>query len=346
MSKENKTPETRLTRGMHERLLYMDQLLRRKKPLTAPSIGKHFHVSDKTVRKDLAYLRDRMGMPLDFDEERNTWYYTEEVVNPLPDQAVTEGEFFVMMVARAALEQYRGLPFHRGLTRSAEKMARALRTKVSFSVADFACGISFRSMGTPKIDPAVFNIVSRGMTRQVAVTFDYQKPGDRAARRRTAQFWHLSFRNAMWYVVAYDEEKKARRTFALTRIQNPVLTLTRFTVPEDFSPDTHFAKAFSVLGGNGDYRIVIRFRGASAVRVQECEWHETEKWRPLPNGEVELELRLGALEEIERWILSWGPEAEAIEPQPLRDRIAATVAQLARAYGVDDRGARGEAAAG
>jgi proteasome accessory factor B len=316
---------------MHERLLYIDQLLRRKKPVTAEAVARHFHVSGKTIRNHLAYLRDRMNRPLEFDEQRNTWYYTEEV-GPMPDQVISEGEVFVLMVARAALEPYRGLPFHRKLTQSAEKMARALSTKVSFSLDDYAGRISFHNTGTPKIDPLVFDVVSKGMTRGVEVTFDYRKPVDTAARRRTAQLWHATFRGGMWYIIGYDPEAEGRRTFALTRITRPVLTLTKFTVPEDFSPEDHFANAFSVLGGDGDYRIVIRFRGASAVRVQECEWHESEKWRDLGGGVVELELRLGALEEIERWVLSWGAEAEVIEPRELRERIARTMANVAKLY--------------
>jgi len=224
------------------------------------------------------------------------------------------------------------MPFHRRLTHSAEKMARSLSTKVSFSLADYAGRISFRNTGTPKIDPAVFNLVSKGMARGREVTFDYRKPGDPTARRRTAQLWHATFRGGMWYIVGYDPEAKGRRTFALTRIARPVVTLTKFTVPEDFSPEAHFANAFSVLGGEGNHRIRLRFRGASAVRVQECEWHESEKWRPLPGGEVELELRLGALEEIERWVLSWGVEEEVIEPQALRERVAATISHLATSY--------------
>jgi proteasome accessory factor B len=140
--------------------------------------------------------------------------------------------------------------------------------------------------------------------------------------------------------------EKGRRTFARTRMRRRVLTSTRFEVPPDFSPDRHFANAFSVLGGDGDYRIVIRFRGASAVRVQECEWHESEQWRDLGGGVVELELRLGALAEIERWVLSWGAEAEVIELRELRERVATTVAHLAKLYRDAEEDAPGETAAG
>jgi len=328
---------TRLTRGMLERLLYIDDLLRRKQPVTCSTIARHFGRRRGTIQQDMDHLRNTMGRPLEFDGRRNTWRYTEEV-GPLPDEVITEGELFTMMVARASLEQFRGTPFFARLTRCAEKLARSLKTRVPFSAGDYARRVSFRGLGRPKIDPAVFNTVSRGMARRVEVAFDYRKPGDGAVRRRTAQLWHAAYRGAMWYAIGYDREAGGRRTFALTRMSNPVLTPTKFTVPADFSPEQHFANAFSVLGGDGDHRIVIRFRGAGAVRVQECEWHESEKWRPLPNGEVELRLRLGALDEIARWVLSWGADAEVIEPRPLRERVAATVATLGNVYRAPEPG--------
>ena len=39
------------------------------------------------------------------------------------------------------------------------------------------------------------------------------------------------------------------------------------------------------------------------------------------DGEIELTVTLGGLEEIERWILSWGAHARVIEPIELKKLI-------------------------
>jgi proteasome accessory factor B len=54
--------------------------------------------------------------------------------------------------------------------------------------------------------------------------------------------------------------------------------------------------------------------------------------RELPGGTLELTLRLGALVEVEQWILSWGASAEAISPPELRASIRQTATALARTY--------------
>ena len=41
----------------------------------------------------------------------------------------------------------------------------------------------------------------------------------------------------------------------------------------------------------------------------------------LADGELELSVELGSLEEIERWLLSWGDHAAVLEPAELKRRI-------------------------
>lgn len=43
-------------------------------------------------------------------------------------------------------------------------------------------------------------------------------------------------------------------------------------------------------------------------------------------------LRLGALAEIERWVPTWGADAEVVQPKELRHRLRATAATLLERY--------------
>jgi predicted DNA-binding transcriptional regulator YafY len=43
-------------------------------------------------------------------------------------------------------------------------------------------------------------------------------------------------------------------------------------------------------------------------------------------------MTLGNLEEIERWILSWGSHAEVLGPPELKEQIAKTVLSLSDTY--------------
>ena len=45
-----------------------------------------------------------------------------------------------------------------------------------------------------------------------------------------------------------------------------------------------------------------------------------------------MSLQLGSLEEIERWILSWGEHAVVLEPKALLERMQKNVQALSRIY--------------
>ena len=57
-----------------------------------------------------------------------------------------------------------------------------------------------------------------------------------------------------------------------------------------------------------------------------------QKIKQLRDGEIELSLTLGNLEEVERWILSWGSHAQVLAPSELKERIAEIVAALSETY--------------
>ena len=314
-----------------ERMLRIHDELRRGAFTNCTKLAAALEVSRKTIVRDIAFMRDRLELPIEFDPRINAYRYTHPV-SAFPTVHVSEGELLALLVARKALEQYRGTPFHRQLEVSFDKLTAGLKDRITFSPADELRSVSFKNVGLGRADLAIFNTLSTAVLRQQEVEFEYRKPGEAAAARRRVQPYHLAHRENLWYLVAFDQERGALRTFALPRIARATLSPTHFTRPADFSPEKFFASALGVLGGERDYRVVIRFTAAVADRVREREWHESQELRALSDGRLELRLRLGALPEIERWVLTWGREAEVLQPAELRERLRVTTTSLAKTY--------------
>jgi proteasome accessory factor B len=321
----------RASRPPLERMLRVHEELQRGAHVNCTKLAATMEVSIRTIMRDLEFMRDRWELPIEFDTRRNTFAYTRPVTN-LPTVQATEGELVALLVARKALEQYRGTPFHRQLAVAFEKMSAGLRDNVSFTPTDDLRAVSFKNMGLGKADLTVFNHLSRAVVKRFEVEFDYRKPGETKPARRRVRPYHLANRENLWYLIAFDVARGALRTFAVPRIARVSVQDAKFERPTDFSPERFFANALGVLGGERDYRIVIRFSAAVADRVREREWHESQRVRELGGGGVELTLRLGALLEIERWILTWGADAEVVAPEELRERIKATSAVLLKRY--------------
>ncbi|GAB1487950.1 WYL domain-containing protein [Opitutaceae bacterium] len=313
------------------RMLRIHEELRRGRLVNCTGLARDLEVCRKTVVRDLAFMRDQLDLPVEFDPHLQAYRYTHPVA-AFPTVQVTEGELMALLVAQRALEQYRGTPFHRQLEIAFGKLTEGLRDKISFSPADELRAVSFRNIGLGKTDLAVFNTLSTAVLKLQVVEFAYKKSGQTRATRRRVRPYHLAHRENLWYLIALDEERGALRTFALPRIAETRVTGDTFAKPEEFSPEKFFASALGVLGGEGDYQVVIRFTAAAADHVREREWHESQALRDLPDGGLELTLRLGALAEVSRWILGWGDSAEVIAPPELRTHLRATTQALAALY--------------
>ena len=320
-----------LSRPPLERMLRIHDELRRGALVNCSHLVRALEVSRKTIVRDIAFMRDRLELPIEFDAQVLAYRYTHPV-NAFPTVHVTEGELLALLVAQRALQQYQGTPFHHQLEVAFEKLAGGLRDKISFSPTDELRAVSFKNIGIGKTDLAIFNALSAAVLRSHEIAFAYRKPGDATPSARRVRPYHLANRENLWYLIAFDLERGALRTFALPRIDDVTVTKTTFTRPADFSPEKFFANALGVMGGTGDHRVVIRFTAAVAERVREREWHESQEMRDLPGGALELRLRLGALSEAEQWILSWGAAAEVLAPAELRTSIKKSVAALTKTY--------------
>ena len=69
------------------------------------------------------------------------------------------------------------------------------------------------------------------------------------------------------------------------------------------------------------YTVRIRISPGWARWVSEKIWHDSQKITKLPDGSLEITFRVAGLDEIKRWILSFGPEAAVWEPEKLKEMV-------------------------
>ena len=86
------------------------------------------------------------------------------------------------------------------------------------------------------------------------------------------------------------------------------------------------------MKGEGDYEVVIEFDAWATDQLRGRQWHPTQIVSELPGGGSHLRMRLSGLEEVERWILSWGTHANVLQPAPLAVRLREIAAKLVERY--------------
>lgn len=328
---QKKTADHGFTRPPLERMMRLHAALKARRFPNCRQIGAELEVSAKTIQRDIDFMRYRLGLPIDYHPREFGFYYTEPVT-AFPNIEVSEGEIAALLVAQKALAQYEGTPFERPLQSAFRKLTDGLKDRVSFAWHDLEDAISFRSAGASGADLELFEIVSKGVLRSVELEFEYRKLKSSEYEPRRVRPYHLGCLEQQWYLFAEDLERRQLRTFALPRMRKVRLTTKGFRRPADFSIAQVLSGSFGVHSGGKKQRIRLQFDPFAARLVAERKWHESQRVQEKADGSIILQLELGGLEEIERWILSWGAHVEVLEPPRLREMIRDAVRAIAKLY--------------
>ena len=296
------------------------------------SAARALDSTSRTIKRDFQFLRVHHHAPLAYDRQRHGYFYTEPSFTLPGGPSITEAELFAVLVAHKAIAQYHGTPFHQPLEMAFQKITGQLDRHERFTMQNLQEAVSFRPLAPEDADLETFQIVTRALQRRRALKFDYRKPAHKAAHERQVHPYHLTCSDNRWYLLGYDTDAADVRTFALGRISAPVITDRRFEKPASFDPNKYLGASFGVMKGDGDYEVVIEFDAWATDQLRGRQWHPTQTVRELPSGGSHLRMRLSGLEEVERWILSWGTHANVLQPAPLAVRLREIAAKLVERY--------------
>jgi proteasome accessory factor B len=302
------------------RMKRLFDLLKRETYPNCQQLAAELETSAKTIQRDITFLRDQLGLPLEYDPQEHGYYFTEPV-HDFPTVQVTQGELLALLVAQKAIEQYRGTPYHGQLETAFAKLLAPLGEMSGYAPSREIISFKITAPAAHELD--VFDKLTHAVGNQVEISFDYRKPGETKPAPRQVQPLHLANRDGRWYLIGHCLARGAMRTFALGRIADLKLSARWFERPKNFSVENYFAGAISVMNGNENHLVRIRFSKLAADHVRDRFWHESQEVVEQPDGGLVLCLRLSDLLEAERIVLQWGGHAEALEPAALRKRLAA-----------------------
>ena len=310
-----------------ERMMRIHQEIASGSYPNATKLAREMEVSVKSIWRDIEFMRERMNLPLEYDASRYGYFYTESV-SAFPTLQITEGELVALLIAEKALEQYRGTNFEKPLVSALKKMAAQLPDSVSFNIAEWDQTISFRTRAEPILNLEIFDALAKATAARKQIQFHYRKPGQGQPEARVVDPYHLANINGEWFLFAYDHARKDIRTFVPARMSDVTATGKTFPRPAKFSLEKRLHDSFGVFSGQGEFNVVIRFDAFGAGYIREKKWHPSQELRELKDGGAELRMKLSSLDEVQRWVLSWGGHAKAVAPKELLEKVRESAQQI------------------
>ncbi|MBI5854009.1 MAG: WYL domain-containing protein [Nitrospirae bacterium] len=296
---------------------------------TIKELAQECEVSRRQVIRDLDRIAE--GHPLEDTLEGGEKVYRLPLgYKGLPPIPITKFELMSLCLAKSHLEYLRGTPFLDDL----DSVIGKVRVTLPDQVANHLQRIL--QIAVPLHRPNrhygkqrdVIESLRRALLLQRRVVLSYKKPEvSKLTLYRFDPFALLLYKDGL-YIKGWSHVSRELRTFAVERIQKVDLTDELFDISSS-SPDMD--QTFGIFEGPPE-TVRIRFKKDVAYLLNERQWHPTQKVTRLKNGAVLLHMRVGGMEELCSWILSWGPEAKVLAPPRLVKMVAEELQAAARQY--------------
>jgi predicted DNA-binding transcriptional regulator YafY len=336
--------------GRRDRLPRNDQIIRiltlarvlseSRFGVTVHALVERFDWDRRTVYRDLQAL-ESAGFPLQSSGGRYSLEPNDALAATL---GVEPEELAALFVSRQLAMGLKGTGLGRALDRLWGKLTVSHR-EAGLLVPKAPSWLSVRPQ--PGVETALpqrdLAMLERAVRERRVVHCQYRARSTGELTTRSIEPGELHWDPGLetLYVIAYCRLRGDIRFFAAHRFRKAVLTEERFTPRRGVSSRAALAHAFRIWRSETVQRVRIRFSPRIATLILERRWHASQRAERADDGSVTLELDVAGFEEIERWILAWGSEAQALGPDELVERVRNQLEAAASLYVVGrDRAAR------
>lgn len=297
-------------------------------------LARRLGVQRKTIQRDISFMRDELNLPLSYDESLHGYQYDRDV-SDFPIFQTTAEELAGLFLARQALESVRGTSLAGILGNVFSKLTRGMLGQIQLSWSDLDEAFSRKASQQNPRDIKRFGKIAEAILNQCKISFYYKKLGSENCEPRTVHPLHLGEVDGGWYLIAHDPDRNALRTFALPRMTRLKVSSTRFDRPKDFDGRAYLHRTFGIWHVAGDdtrHLVRVELRNYAARLAQERRWHPTQELIPLnpKASRVELRFEVGRLEEVMRWVLSFGSQAKVLGPPDLVRMVKNEIKAMSR----------------
>lgn len=315
-----------------ERLLQIDHLLRSTPYQSSRSLGKALEVTDRTIRDDLAFLRDRYHAPLKYQKKKG-WHYTDPTWR-LPSISLSKGELFALTLGARMLETYGGSAYERELRSSIERLSERLPEQTWIDLQQLADErISFRGGAENYLDPNIWNQLTEACQDSKRVWMRYYTASRNAESERAIDPYLLHiYRATNPYLIGFCHKRQEIRWFRIDRIRELKILDRTFERDPNFDPQTYLEQIFQHEVGGNPVPVVIWFDASTAPFIRERRWHVSQEIVEREDGSLTLHLLTSGLNDLKRWVLGYGKGALVKEPPELVKLVQQEIEGMSKYY--------------
>ena len=225
---------SRLAPASLARVLRLHASLVQQRPFSSRRLAEELGVTERTIKRDIAYMRDQLGCPIDWDRSAQTYRYTH-ACDLLPLLRLTADEALSLTLAGQTFAAWAGSPLGHALTAALSKIAGVVGGTVSLPASAISGLVQSRiSTATDDTERRHLALLVESLHRRRELRILYQKPTAPRPESRRLNPLHLALLDHEWVLIAHDLGRRGIRNFRLSRIQSLQHTGEQFDPPAGF----------------------------------------------------------------------------------------------------------------
>ncbi len=311
-----------------ERIYQIDQILSSRQSISRKELQDRLGISWATLKRDIAYMRDRLNAPLIFDRELGGYRFekADQRIGPqyeLPGLWFSAEEIHALLTMQHLLSNLDTggllgpqiqplLARLTGLLGSADNPAEEVQRR-----------IRIQTVGAREFHLDHFQAVGSALLRRKRLIIRYHARGTDELTEREVSPQRLNHYRDNWYLDAWCHLRDGLRAFSVDAIEHAEILDTKAKDVADKRLDEVLGSGYGIFSGDQVSWAVLRFSPERARWVASERWHPKQKGKLLKDGGFELRVPYADDRELIMDIMKYAGDCEVIEPEALRNRVAA-----------------------
>ncbi len=307
-----------------ERFYRIDDLLKSYRAVSKKRLLEDLEISEATFKRDLEYLRERMGAPIEYDRSLGGYRYQRNedgcVDFELPGLWFNAEELHALLTAECLLAGLADGFLSAHIAPIRERIVSLLEEGDHTSM-ELRQRIRLLQQAARKMDERVFQRIATALLQRKQLRFDHYNRRRDETVRRVVSPQRLVYYRDNWYLDTWCHLRKDLRSFSMDVISSVQVVERKAKDVSERVLDKTFAAGYGIFGGNATEIATLKFSASRARWVRSEHWHPEQQGDPQLDGTYLLKLPYSNQTELVMDILRHGEHVEVLGPESLRRAV-------------------------
>ena len=280
-------------------------------------------ISLATFKRDLAFLRDQLNAPIDYDADAGGYRLGPEREGPrheLPGIWFNPEEIHALLTLQQLLQELQPGLLAPHVQPLLERL-RQLLDSPEVGPSEMQKRIRLLRINGRHVVAKAFGPVSTAVLQRRRLMIRHFHRGRNAVETRTLSPQRLTYYRDNWYLDAWCHLRQAIRSFSLDAIQDATLLDEAARNVPDAELDAAVGAGYGIFGGANVEWATLRFSPERARWVGSELWHPQQQSEVEPDGHYVLRVPYSDDRELVMDILRHVPEVTVLAPKNLQKRV-------------------------